>query len=135
MTDDVSTIILKVRELRYYGCYADAAGKLEEYIQRLGPDIRLVVELSETFLMQGFFGLTVELLDKHLASYDVRNDLTAASGQLIRCFSHFLATSQFKDSLSRVESIFDDFLRGSQSEFVDDATVWPLFSISALFHG
>ena len=128
MTDDVATSIQRVRELRYHGLYADAAGKLEESIQGLGPDIRLVVELSETLLVQGFFRRTVEVLDKYLALYDAHSDLVAASGQLVRYFSRFYVTSQFKESLDQVESIYNDYIGGAQSEVVDDATVRPLFS-------
>jgi hypothetical protein len=128
MSDDVSTNIQRVRDLRNHGRYADAAGDLEELIQRLGPDIRLVVELSETLLVQGLFGRVIEVLDEHLAHYDAQENLTAASGQLICCFSRFFATSQFKESLSYAETVYNGFVSHPQSEVVNDATVRPLSS-------
>jgi hypothetical protein len=128
MSDEVSTSILRVRELRNHGRHADAAGDLEELIQRLGPDIRLVVELSETLLVQGFVGQAVEVLDEHLAHYDAQDNLTAASGQLIRCFSRFFATSQFKESLGQAETVYNCFVSRPQSEVVNDATVRPFSS-------
>jgi hypothetical protein len=126
MSNDVSPNIQRVRELRNHGRYADAVGDLEELIQRLGPDIRFVVELSETLFVQGFFGRVIEVLDEHLAHYDAQDNLTAASGQLIRCFSRFLATSQFKESLSQAETVYNCFASGPQSGVVNDATVRPL---------
>lgn len=128
MSDDVSTSIQRVRELRNHGRYADAAGDLEGLIQRLGPDIRLVVDLSETLFVQGFFGRAIEVLDEHLAHYDAQDNLTAASGQLIRCFSRFFATGQFKESLSYAETVYSCFVSRPQSEVVNDATVRPLSS-------
>lgn len=128
MADDVSSSIQEVRELRSRGLYSDAAGNLEESIQRLGPGVRLVVELSETLFVQGFYGRTLEVLDKYLTSYDARNDLTAASGEIIRCFSRFYLTSQFKESLSQIEPIYDEFVKGPKCEVVDDATVRPPLS-------
>ena len=128
MSDDVSTSIQRVRELRIHGRYADAAGDLEELIQRLGPDIRLVVELGETLFVQGFFGQVIRVLDDHLADYDTQDNLTAESGQLIRCISRFFATSQFKESLSHAETVYNCFVSRPQSEVVNDATVRPLSS-------
>jgi hypothetical protein len=85
-----------------------------------------VVELSETLFVTGFFGRAIEVLDKHLAHYDAQGNLTAAAGQLIHCFSRFFATSQFKESLSHAETVYNCFVSGPQSEVVNDATVGPL---------
>jgi hypothetical protein len=135
MSDDVPTSIQRVRDLRTHGRYADATGDLEELIQRLGPDIRLVVELSETLFVQGFFGRVIEVLDEHLTHYNTEDNLTAASGQLIRCFARFFATSQFKESLSYAEAVYNCFVSSPQSEVVDDATVRHLSSThSPVFH-
>lgn len=123
MGDDVSASIQRARELRNHGRYVDAAGDLEELIHRLGPDIRLVVELSETLFVQGFFGRVIEVLDEHLVHYDGQDNPSVASGQLIRCFSCFLATSRFKESLSHAETVYNCFISSPQSEVVNDATV------------
>ena len=128
MSDDVSTSIQRVRELRNHGRYADAAGDLEGLIRRLGPDIRFVIELSETLFFSGFFGRAIEVLDEHLAHYHAQDNLTAAAGELIRCFSRFFATSQFKESLSHAETVYNTFVSGPQSEVVNDATVRALSS-------
>ena len=128
MSDDVFISIQRVRDLRNHGQYADAVGDLEELIQRLGPDIRLVVELSETLFVQGFFGQVIEVLDAHLSHYDAEDNLPAASGQLIRCFARFFATSQFKESLSYAETVYNCFVSSPQSEVVNGATVRHLFS-------
>ncbi|MCJ1306742.1 hypothetical protein MMC25_000385 [Agyrium rufum] len=127
ISDVVSTSIQRVRELRNHGRYAEAASDLEEQIQRLGADIRLVIELSETLFIQGFFDRVIkvldEQLDEHLDACNSQDNLTAASGRLIRCLSHFLATSQFKESLSHVERVYEWFVSSPQSEVINDATV------------
>lgn len=128
MSDEVSTSIQRTRVLRNHGRYADAAGDLEELIQRLGPDIRLVVELSETLFIQGFVRQAIEILDKHLPDYGPRDNLNIASGRLIRCLSSFFATSQFKESLSHAEMVYNCCVSRPESEVVNDATVWPLSS-------
>jgi hypothetical protein len=123
MSNDASTNLQRVRELRSHGRYADVVSELEELIRTLGPDLKLAVELGETLFIQGYFGRSVEVLDKHLANHDAQDNLTAAAGQIICCFSRFFVTSQFKRSLRHADTVYDRFTSGRHCEIVSDDTV------------
>ena len=129
MNDRISDDIRRSREFRIHGQYADAICELEKLIEEFGPQIQLVVELGDILFAQGLFSRSIEVLEKHLAQYDPRKDVTAAAGEIILSFARFFATSQFKEHLSHAESIYGCFATSPDWETLDDAIVRPTLSI------
>lgn len=123
----MSGSIQKVKDLRIHGRYADATHCLQQLVQDETPDMRLVVELSDTLFVQGHFNQAIETLDRQTAQIDLLNDSIAVASIIIRGLSHFFATGQFLEKLHHVETAYDHFATSQQSKIINDITVKLLF--------
>lgn len=123
MSLDVAGNVQGARQLREHGQYADAIKHLERILGESVWDLDLAVELGETLLIQGYFGRATKILEDNLRHHVLPNNLTAIAGEIICCFARFFETSQFKESLRHVESLYHDFSSGGDSKVLNDATV------------
>ena len=124
MSSDVLTVLRDAKCHREYGRHREAVITLQDALITVGNRVELVVELGETLLDQGYFARAAELLGEHLALSDDSNNLHAAGGKVIGCLASFHATGLFKEPLLHAERIYQRYLSSTDSEVVDDTTVW-----------
>jgi hypothetical protein len=105
------------------GYYSKAATAFQLILERDGPDLRLVFDLAEVFLEQGYYSKCLDTLNRFVRCKNAINETIRPAISMLHCLVSGIVTSQLHKAVQVAEDTYREVFPGDYLGDVEDAKV------------